>query len=52
VAAVRRRLAVSPVEVTQSGGTLQIEWTPGQTIRMTGPATHVFTGEIDIEALA
>jgi len=52
VAAIRRRLATSPVEVTQSGGTLQIEWAPGETIRMTGPATHVFTGEIDLEALA
>jgi diaminopimelate epimerase len=51
VAAIRRRLATSPVEVTQRGGTLQIEWSPGETIRMTGPATHVFAGEIDLEAL-
>lgn len=51
VAAIRRRLVASPVDVTQDGGTLKIEWSPGSSILMTGPATHVFTGEIDLEAL-
>jgi diaminopimelate epimerase len=51
VAAIRRKLVQSPVDVHQTGGTLQIEWAPGGTIRMTGPATHVFTGDIDLEAL-
>ena len=51
VAAIRRKLVTSPVDVTQEGGTLTIEWTPGGSILMTGPATHVFTGEIDLEAL-
>jgi diaminopimelate epimerase len=32
------------------GGTLTIEWAPGEPIRMSGGATHVFTGEIDLEA--
>ena len=46
VAAVRRRLVKSPVEVRLKGGALDIEWEPGGTIRMSGPATHVFTGEL------
>jgi diaminopimelate epimerase len=46
VAAIRRRLVGSPVEVRLKGGALRIEWTPGGTIRMSGPATHVFTGEL------
>ena len=45
VAAIRRKLAQSPVEVRLPGGTLTISWRPGGTIRMTGPATHVFSGE-------
>jgi diaminopimelate epimerase len=46
VAAIRRGLAASPVTVQLPGGTLTIEWAPGGTIRMTGPATHVFSGEL------
>jgi diaminopimelate epimerase len=46
VAAVRRRIASSPVEVRLPGGSLSIDWSPGGTIRMTGPAAHVFTGEV------
>jgi diaminopimelate epimerase len=46
VAAVRRRIATSPVEVRLPGGALSIEWAPGGTIRMRGPAAHVFTGEV------
>ena len=52
VAAISRKLAQSPVEVRLPGGTLRVEWAPGRSIWMTGPATHVFTGEIDLEALA
>jgi diaminopimelate epimerase len=48
VAAIRRRLAASPVEVRLPGGTLAIEWAPGQPIRMRGPAAQVFTGEIEL----
>lgn len=52
VAAIRRGLVRTPLTVRLPGGALDISWQPGGTIRMTGPATHVFTGEIDIEALA
>jgi diaminopimelate epimerase len=45
VAAIRGRQAEAPVEVRLPGGTLVIDWSPGGTIRMSGPATHVFTGE-------
>ena len=46
VAAIRRKLVTSPVEVRLPGGALTIEWSPGGTIRMSGPATQVFTGEL------
>lgn len=51
VAAIRRKKAISPVIVLMPGGTLHIDWKPGGPIRMTGAATHVFTGQIDLEAL-
>jgi diaminopimelate epimerase len=47
VAAIRSRRATSPVRIAMAGGDLTIAWAPGEPIRMTGPATHVFTGEID-----
>jgi diaminopimelate epimerase len=47
VAAIRRKLVEGRVEVRLPGGSLVIEWTPGGTIRMSGPATSVFSGEID-----
>lgn len=51
VAAISRKVAKSPVEVRLPGGPLRIAWTPGQAIAMSGAATHVFEGEIDLEAL-
>ncbi len=48
VAAIGRGLVRGPVEVHLPGGALTIEWAPGETIRMTGPATHVFSGELDL----
>ena len=30
-----------------TGGSLTIDWNEGEAIHMTGPATHVFTGEAD-----
>lgn len=45
VAAICRKLARSPVEVRLPGGSLTIAWAPGETIRMSGPATWVFSGE-------
>ncbi len=48
VAAIRRKLASGPVAVHLPGGTLTIDWQPGGSVQMTGPTTHVFTGEIDL----
>ena len=50
VAAIRSKRVTSPVTVSLPGGALTISWAPGETIRMTGPATHVFTGETDWDA--
>jgi diaminopimelate epimerase len=50
VAAIRAGLARSGVTVALPGGELVIDWQPGDHIRMTGPATHVFTGEMVLEA--
>lgn len=51
VAAIATRRAQSPVRVDMTGGSLTIDWAPGQPIRMRGGATHVFEGELDLEAL-
>lgn len=51
VAAIATRRAQSPVRVDMTGGSLTIDWEPGQPIRMRGAATHVFEGELDLEAL-
>ncbi|HEX8366036.1 MAG TPA: diaminopimelate epimerase [Allosphingosinicella sp.] len=48
VAAIRRKLAQSPIEVRLPGGSLTIEWAPGGTVRMSGAATHVFAGEVEL----
>lgn len=47
VAAIRRRLVTGPVQVHLPGGTLSIDWQPGSTVTMTGPTSHVFSGEIE-----
>ena len=51
VAAIVQKKAVSPVRVAMKGGSLTIAWAPGEPILMRGAATHVFGGEIDLEAL-
>jgi len=51
VAAILTKRAQSPVRVDMTGGSLTISWAPGEPIRMRGTATHVFTGELDLEAL-
>jgi diaminopimelate epimerase len=33
------------------GGSLTIGWAPGEPVRMRGTATHVFSGELDLDAL-
>ena len=50
VAAIVQKKAVSPVRVAMAGGALSIGWAPGEPILMRGAATHVFSGEIDLEA--
>ncbi len=52
VAAILTKRAQSPVRVDMPGGSLTISWAPGEPIRMRGSATHVFKGELDLEALA
>ena len=46
VAALSRKLVESPVEVRLPGGPLSVAWAPGGTIRMSGPAVHVYDGEM------
>jgi diaminopimelate epimerase len=50
VAGVRRGLLQSPVDVHTRGGLLTIGW-DGETVRMTGPARSVYSGEIDLSEL-
>jgi diaminopimelate epimerase len=52
VAAIKSKRVTSPVQVTMPGGTLTIGWAPGKKVRMTGDATYVFTGEIELERFA
>jgi len=52
IAAISLRLVRSPVEVRLPGGSLTVDWQPGGHILMSGPATHVFTGCVDLAALA
>ena len=51
VAAIRSKRAISPVKVTMPGGSLTVSWTPGEPIRMRGKATHMFEGDLDMDAL-
>jgi diaminopimelate epimerase len=51
VAAIVTKRAQSPVMVDMTGGSLTISWAPGGPIRMRGTATHVFEGELDLDAL-
>src|SRR6476646_7830632 len=51
VAAIASKRAQSPVRVDMTGGGLTVSWRPGDQIRMRGAATHVFEGELDLDAL-
>jgi diaminopimelate epimerase len=51
IAAITSKRSTSPVEVTMPGGSLTVAWEQGQPIRMRGSATHVFEGDLDLEAL-
>jgi diaminopimelate epimerase len=49
VAGIRRDLLDSPVRVATRGGELSIAWAgPGTPVLMTGPATTVFSAEIEL----
>lgn len=48
VAAIHEGKADSPTKVHFRGGTLEIAWKSGGVVEMTGPATHVFTGEVEV----
>ncbi|TAJ22963.1 MAG: diaminopimelate epimerase [Rugosibacter sp.] len=48
VAGIRRQLLTSPVRVITRGGELTIAWNGADSVLLTGPATTVFTGEIDL----
>jgi len=54
VAGIREGLLDAAVEVHTHGGRLRIEWAGGQDmrapVRMTGPATRVFDGQIELPA--
>jgi diaminopimelate epimerase len=52
IAAIASRRSKSPVSVGMTGGTLTVSWSPGEPVRMRGAATHVFDGELDLEALS
>lgn len=52
VAAIKSKRVTSPVKVHMPGGSLTISWAPGEPVRMRGPATQVFSGELDLDALA
>ena len=47
VAAIKAGRVQSPVTVALPGGELLIDWAPGGSISMSGPAAHVFTGEAE-----
>ncbi|MBV7259687.1 diaminopimelate epimerase [Erythrobacter crassostreae] len=47
VAAIRKGIARSPVNVTLPGGDLTIAWEQGGSIRMTGPATEAYRGSFE-----
>lgn len=50
VAGIRRGLLASPVRILTRGGPLEVAWNHGQ-LYMSGPATTVYTGSVDIDAL-
>lgn len=51
IAAIATKRAQSPVQVDMTGGSLIIDWAPGGPVRMRGAATHVFSGELDLDTL-
>jgi diaminopimelate epimerase len=52
VAATLHGLVGRPLVVELRGGRLELDWTPGGTVRMTGPAREVASGTLDPDLLA
>ena len=52
VSGIRRGCLRGPVAVHARGGTLSVDWRPGEPVRMSGPAQTVFEGEIDVTETA
>jgi diaminopimelate epimerase len=52
VASQARGLAGRPLRIELRGGRLELDWTPGGTVRMTGPAREVAHGTIAPDLLA
>jgi diaminopimelate epimerase len=52
VAAQVRGLGGRPLVVELRGGRLKLDWTPGGTVRMTGPAREVAHGTLSDDFLA
>ncbi|AFZ82959.1 hypothetical protein CKCE_0536 [Candidatus Kinetoplastibacterium crithidii (ex Angomonas deanei ATCC 30255)] len=50
VSGIRRGLLHSPVNVQTKGGSISINWDGGD-IKMTGPASFVFDGKIELDKL-
>ena len=48
VASQRVRHTDSVVDIDVPGGRLQVDWAPGHTVLMTGPAETSFTGEVEL----
>jgi diaminopimelate epimerase len=48
VTGIREGSLQSPVTVHMPGGSVQVEWSEGSEVRLSGPAVHVFAGEFDI----
>ncbi|MFH1262373.1 MAG: diaminopimelate epimerase [Pseudomonadota bacterium] len=48
VASLKMGKVKSPVAVHFRGGTLEIAWEPGGPVFMTGPASRVFKGEVEV----
>jgi diaminopimelate epimerase len=51
VCAARKRLTERAVDVALPGGTLNIEWSANNHIRMTGPVAFEYEGVIDLSTL-
>ncbi len=51
VAAIATKRAKSPVKLRMPGGDVTVSWEAGKELRMRGAATHVFEGDLDLEAL-